>query len=217
MKKLFSIIAVVLFFWSCDNEANKTTNMDETITGSGSQHPGLILTKDGIKDIRANLGSIPIFDETLANYKGDVDEAIENGFDVPVPKDYSGGYTHEKHKSNYRLMHQAGLLYQILDDEQYARFVKDLLFEYADLYPTLPIHPKPRSYARGKLFWQCLNDSNWLVYTSQAYDCIYNYLSDEERNTLESNLFRPFADHISKDSPQFFNRVHNLSTWGNVA
>jgi len=52
---------------------------------------------------------------------------------------------------------------------------------------------------------------------SQAYDAIYNWLSEEERETLENNLFRPFADHISIDSPQFFNRVHNHSTWGNAA
>ena len=56
-----------------------------------------------------------------------------------------------------------------------------------------------------------------MVYASQSYDCIYDYLSEEERSTLENNLFRPFADHISKDNPQFFNRVHNHSTWGNVA
>jgi hypothetical protein len=52
---------------------------------------------------------------------------------------------------------------------------------------------------------------------SQAYDTIYDFLSAEERATLEDNLFRPFADHISVDNPQFFNRVHNHSTWGNAA
>lgn len=114
-------------------------------------------------------------------------------------------------------MQKAGVLYQILDDETYAKFVKDMLFSYAEQYPTWPAHPKTRSYARGKLFWQCLNDSNWLVYTSQAYDCIYNYLTLEERETLETELFKPFANYISKDNPQFFNRVHNHSTWGNVA
>ena len=114
-------------------------------------------------------------------------------------------------------MQKAGVLYQILEDDKYAQFVKEMLFDYAEKYPTWPIHPKPRSYARGKVFWQCLNDSNWLVYTSQAYDCIYNYLSEEERTTLETDLFRPFADHISIDNPQFFNRVHNHATWGNAA
>ena len=47
--------------------------------------------------------------------------------------------------------------------------------EYARIYKTLPIHPQPRSYARGKIFWQCLNDANWLVYVSQAYDCIHHF------------------------------------------
>jgi len=212
IKSSFLVIFLVSILSSCDNSNSTKKNAD-----SESQHPSLILTEQGVKDIRANLGSIPIFDETLAAAQAEIDAEIRNGFDVPIPKDYSGGYTHEKHKKNYVLMQKAGVLYQILDEEKYAKFVKDMLFEYAKMYPTLPIHPKPRSYARGKLFWQCLNDSNWLVYTSQAYDCIYDYLSEEERNTLETNLFKPYADYISKENPHFFNRVHNHSTWGNVA
>ncbi|NER15833.1 heparinase [Spongiivirga citrea] len=207
---LLSVMLVGLV--SCNEDSSTNTNSD-----AQSQHPSLILTQQGVKDIRANLGSIPIFDKTLAANKVEIDAEIENGFDVPIPKDYSGGYTHATHKRNYILMQKAGVLYQILDDEKYAKFVKDMLFQYAKMYPTLPIHPKPRSYARGKLFWQCLNDSNWLVYTSQAYDCIYDYLSEEERTTLETDLFKPYADFISKENPQFFNRVHNHSTWGNVA
>ncbi|MGB5418755.1 alginate lyase family protein [Algibacter sp.] len=209
---LFSFIFFLMM--SCNE---KSLNGIDESTSDDIGHPSLILTKQGVKDIRANLGNIPIFDKTLAATQIEVDAEIENGFDVPTPKDYSGGYTHETHKKNYVLMQKAGALYQILNDDKYAQFVKDMLFEYAKQYPTWPIHPKPRSYARGKLFWQCLNDSNWLVYTSQAYDCIYDFLTEEERNTLETDLFRPFADHISKDSPQFFNRVHNHATWGNSA
>ena len=201
-------------FVSCKQTDSKSS---DNSASEDSNHPSLILTKQGVKDIKANLGSIPIFDKTLEATQQEVDAEIENGFDVPIPKDYSGGYTHETHKKNYVLMQKAGALYQILDDEKYAIFVKDMLFEYAKQYPTWPVHPKTRSYARGKVFWQCLNDSNWLVYTSQAYDCIYDYLTEAERNTLETDLFRPFADHISKDSPQFFNRVHNHATWGNAA
>lgn len=208
------LITLMLVSISCKKQSNK---IDEAIVNDSQQHPKLILTKNGVAAIRSNLGSIPIFDKTLAATKKEVDAEIENGFDVPTPKDYSGGYTHETHKKNYVLMQKAGALYQILDDDKYAKFVKDMLFEYAKQYPTWPIHPKPRSYARGKLFWQCLNDSNWLVYTSQAYDCIYDFLTEEERHTLETDLFRPFADHISKDNPQFFNRVHNHATWGNSA
>ncbi|VXB22846.1 alginate lyase family protein [Maribacter litoralis] len=181
------------------------------------EHPSLILTKKGVQKIRAELGNVPLFDATLQQLKEEIDAEINLGIDTPVPKDYSGGYTHERHKRNMVVMQQAGVLYQILEDEKYAEYVKDMLMQYEAMYKTLPLHPKTRSYARGKLFWQCLNDSNWLVYVSQAYDCIYDYLDKAERKKLEKNLFRPFADHISVDSPQFYQRVHNHSTWGNAA
>ncbi|WP_010137029.1 heparinase II/III domain-containing protein [Ochrovirga pacifica] len=181
------------------------------------EHPMLMVTKAGVQKIRQELGKVPLFDASIKNVKIEVDQAIAAGIDVPVPKDYSGGYTHETHKRNFLIMQKAGLLYQILQDQSYAVYVRDLLFAYEKLYKTLPLHPQTRSYARGKLFWQCLNDSNWLVYTSQAYDCIYDWLSYKERKLLEKNLFRPFADFISVENPQFFNRVHNHSTWGNAA
>ncbi|MRI00504.1 heparinase [Kriegella sp. EG-1] len=184
---------------------------------SSQEHPNLILTKNGVEKIRKELGKVPLFDNSLNKIKQEVEIEIALGIDTPIPKDYSGGYTHERHKTNFIILQKAGVLYQILEDEKYAKYVKDMLMHYEALYKTLPLHPKTRSYARGKLFWQCLNDSNWLVYVSQAYDCIYNYLTEEERNKLETNLFRPFANHISIDSPQFYQRVHNHSTWGNAA
>ena len=186
-------------------------------TAQTADHPSLIMTKDGVEKIRAELGSVPLFDATVQRVKAEVDAEIELGIDTPVPKDYSGGYTHQRHKQNFFILQKAGVLFQILEDEKYAIYIRDMLFQYEAMYKGLPLHPKTRSYARGKLFWQCLNDSNWLVYVSQAYDAIYDYLSAEERQQLEDNLFRPFADHISVDSPQFFNRVHNHSTWGNAA
>ena len=181
------------------------------------EHPSLILTKTGVESIKAQLGTVPLFDKTLAKVKAEVDAEILNGIEVPIPKDFSGGYTHERHKKNFLVIQKAGVLYQILADEHYATYVKQMLMAYAKVYPTLPVHPQTRSYARGKLFWQCLNDANWLVYVAQAYDCVYHFLTTKERNYLEKNLFKPFANFISVDNPQFFNRVHNHSTWGNVA
>ncbi|WP_299118859.1 alginate lyase family protein [uncultured Winogradskyella sp.] len=212
---IITLLTVLFIVFSCKNESD--TNSNNTSQTTTEEHPKLILTAQGVKDIRAQLGSIPIFDNTLQKVKEEIDAEIASGIEVPIPKDYSGGYTHSRHKQNWFALQKAGVLYQILDDEKYAKYVKDMLMQYEALYKTLPLHPKTRSYARGKLFWQCLNDSNWLVYVSQAYDCVYNYLTAEERNKLETNLFRPFADHISVDSPQFYQRVHNHSTWGNAA
>ncbi len=181
------------------------------------ERPGLIMSKAGIKRIRSQLGTVPLFDATLEQVRAEVDAQIAAGIDTPIPKDFSGGYTHVQHKKNFLILQKAGALFQILDDEKYAIYIRDTLFQYEAMYKDLPIHPQTRSYARGKLFWQCLNDSNWLVYVSQAYDSIYEWLPKEEREQLENNLFRPFADFISIENPQFFNRIHNHSTWGNAA
>ena len=187
------------------------------LNGFGQEHPGLILTNGGVEKIHTSLGKVPLFDKTLMKVREEVDHEIELGVIVPEPKDYSGGYSHERHKRNFLTLQKAGLLFQISKDEKYAQYIKDALYAYAEMYPELPLHPQTRSYARGKIFWQCLNDSNWLVYVSQAYDCIYDSLSDEEVEYLNTTLFRPFADFLSVENPQFFDRIHNHSTWGNVA
>ena len=184
---------------------------------NANERSGLILTTKGIKRIQADLGNVPLFDASLKKMQQEVDAEIELGIDTPVPKDFSGGYTHQRHKANFFMLQKAGVLFQILEEEKYAIYIRDMLFQYEAMYKDLPLHPQTRSYARGKIFWQCLNDSNWLLYAAQGYDAVYNWLSEEERNKLEKNLFRPFADHISIDSPPFFNRVHNHSTWGAAA
>ena len=191
--------------------------LSTTAVAESTDHPRLIMTKAGVEKIRSELGKVPLFDAAVERVRAEVDAEIELGIDTPIPLDYSGGYTHQRHKRNFFIMQKAGALYQILEDEKYANYVRDMLFQYEGMYMDLPVHPKERSYARGKLFWQCLNDANWLVFVSQAYDTIYEYLSAEERKTLEENLFRPFADHISVVNPRFFNRVHNHSTWGVAA
>lgn len=187
------------------------------ITVSAADRIGLVMSKSGIEQIRAQLGTVPLFDASLQKVRAEVDAEIASGIHTPVPKDFSGGYTHQRHKRNWFVLQQAGALFQILQDERYAIYIRDMLFEYEAMYKGLPLHPQTRSYARGKLFWQCLNDSNWLFYVSQAYDAIYDWLPANERQQLEQNLFRPFADFISVENPQFFNRIHNHSTWGNAA
>ncbi|MEP0201622.1 MAG: alginate lyase family protein [Halioglobus sp.] len=187
---------------------------------SGAQsegHPKLLLTKAGVENIRSQLGTVPLFDASLKSAKEMVDAEITLGIDTPIPKDFSGGYTHQRHKRNYQVAQTAGVLFQLLQDEQYAQYVRDMLFQYAAMYKDLPLHPQERSYARGKLFWQCLNESVWLVSMSQAYDAIHDWLSVAEREQLEAQLFRPYADFISNENTQFFNRVHNHSTWATAA
>ncbi|MEM6343525.1 MAG: alginate lyase family protein [Bacteroidota bacterium] len=187
------------------------------LRGTSQSHPRLLLGEEHITEIRAQLGQVPLFDSSLAKAKAEVDAAIAEGIQVPVPKDMAGGYTHEQHKKNFFMLQKAGAIFRITEEEKYAQYIRENLLAYAKLYPTLPIHPTDRSYATGKIFWQCLNDANWLVYVSQAYDCIYDWLPAAERQLIEKDLFRPFADFLSVENPQFYDRIHNHSTWGNAA
>lgn len=205
MKKLAIIFFSTILFFGAGRFALAQT------------HPNLILTKEGVTKIRTNIGTVPMFDKVLATTKAEVDAEIDLGVKVPIPKDMAGGYTHERHKKNWFILQKAGNLYQITGDKKYAKYIRESLLAYAKIFPTLPKHPTDRSYATGKIFWQCLNDANWLVYVSQAYDAVYDFMSKEERDFVEKDLFHPLANWISVDNPKFYNRVHNHSTWGNAA
>jgi hypothetical protein len=181
MKPFYVYFLCIIIFSSCNqNTPAKSQDKDQTHL----EHPNLILTKDGVNRIKSNLENAPLFKQTLEVTKVEVDAEMANGINVPLPKDMAGGFTHTQHKINYATMQKAGVLFQITGEEKYAVYIKDMLMAYAKIFPTFKKHPVERSYARGKFFWQCLNDSNWLVYTSQAYDCIRIFLNHMQTSFL---------------------------------
>lgn len=178
-----------------------------------SVHPNLILTKDDVENIKPQTTSYPLFKKSIDQAIKKIDLALEREIDVPVPIHAGGGYTHEKHKQNYDEMHQAGILYQLTGDKKYLTFIKNMLDEYADLYPTLGSHPQGKKQTPGKMFWQRLNETVWLLHTIQAYDCIYEDLSQEDRDNYENNIFHPMVDFFMNDCRHDFDIIHNHGTW----
>ncbi len=142
-----------------------------------------------------------------------VAQMMEQGVIVPEPKDPGGGYTHEQHKRNYRAMYLAGQLFRITGDQVYADYVRDMLLDYAALYPTLGEHPAKASTNVGRLFWQGLNDAVWLVHSVQGYGDIRDTLSDADRDLIDNQVFRRAANFLSVESPHTFDRIHNHATW----
>lgn len=142
---------------------------------------------------------------------------------VPRPVDAAGGFTHEQHKKNYYAMYDAGIAYHETHDAKYAREIEEMLLLYADLYPTLGLHPYDKSPVPGKLFWQTLNESVWLVHTAQAYAEVRPAISKKNRKKIESQLFYPMADFLENGIPEnranyaTFNRMHNHATWACAA
>lgn len=187
------------------------------------QHPSLLFTQKEVKEIKAERGNVPAFDKTLSETLDAADAALKSPISVPVPIDGGGGVVHEQHKSNYYAMFHCGIAYQLTGDKKYATYVANMLEAYAKLYPTLGLHPLHLSSVPGRLFWQTLNESVWLVHTSIAYDCIYNTLSSQQRATIERNLFIPMADFIMNGmgdnhaNNKTFNKMHNHATWATAA
>ena len=184
------------------------------------QHPGLFLTPKGVKEIKSSLGKYPAFDKSVNELKEIADAALISKIEVPMPKDGGGGYTHEKHKNNYYQMNAAGIMFQLTGKKAYAQFTRDMLMQYAQLYPTIGLHPVDKSEVRGKLFWQTLNESVWLVHTANAYDCVYNFIDETDRQFIEKNLFYPMAEFISNGNLKnyaVFNKMHNHGTWATSA
>ncbi|BDD00944.1 alginate lyase family protein [Persicobacter psychrovividus] len=177
------------------------------------QHPSLVLTQNTVQQLREGYQKYPLMHQAIDAMKQRVDAAMQKDMCIPIPKDPGGGFTHEQHKRNYMSMYEAGVLYQVFQDAKYAKYVETMLLKYADMFPSLPTHPVKKSYAPGKLFWQCLNDDNWVVYSTQAYDCVYETLSAKTIKKIEKNLWRPYAKFLSVQNLPVFNRVHNHGAW----
>jgi len=165
----------------------------------------------------ADAARYPLSQRELERVRAAVDRSIAAGINVPVPRDPGGGATHEQHKRNYQAIYGAGLLYRITGETRYADHVRDLLFAYADLIPGLGPHPAAANQVPGRLFWQSLNDSVWLVHASQGYGAVRERLSAADRRRIEDGALRPMARFLSDESPQVFNRIHNHATWANAA
>ena len=190
---------------------------------SAAGHPSLLLTEKGVAEMREARGTIAAFDASMARTLAGADAALASEIVVPEPRDGGGGYSHERHKLNYYEMVDCGIAWQVTGDERYARRVVDMLKAYADIYPSLGFHPVTLSQTPGRLFWQTLNESVWLVHTSMAYDCVYDFLTAAEREHIEKNLFRPMADFLmnglegNRGNNKVFNKMHNHATWATAA
>lgn len=176
-------------------------------------HPALLITAADVPALKQGLAQYPLLGKSYEALRKTADKALASPIAVPVPKDPAGGYTHEQHTRNYYALQAAGLSYQMTKDVKYARFVRDVLLAYSKLIPGLKNHPATKSSSPGRLFWQALNDANWLVYSIQGYDAVYDALTPAERTQIENGAFRPLCAYFTQDLKSWFNLVHNHGVW----
>lgn len=184
---------------------------------AGEPRPRLLLTRADLEQMTSAAPMPAAFSAAIARAGRRVGPYLGNLPDVPVPQHAGGGYSHEQHKRNAVVIQDAGVLYQLTGNTAYVVLARDLLFAYARMYPTLPLHPARKEEAPGKLFWQSLNESVWLLTAIQGYDAIYESLSPAERKSIEDGLFHPLVRFLSTEAPQTFDRIHNHGTWAVAA
>ncbi len=206
MKKSYIILFPLLFLLLGCNQEEAAVSM----------RPRLSLSTAEAQEVMSNLQNLPLLNTSYAQLMAETDKALALAIDVPLPGE-SGGYAHERHKQNYRDMKNAGYMFVFTGATKYAQFVKDMLDMYALLYPTLGPHPLSKKQNPGRLFHQVLNENVWLLNTAQAYDCVYEWLSAEDRLNYETNIFMPMVTLISVDYPEEFDRIHNHGMWSTAA
>ena len=183
------------------------------VSARAQTHPIAFFNTSEAKEVATSLQAFPLLTNSFNTIKKEVDQNIGKDIDVPLPKDPAGGYTHDKHKTNYMLMFNSGILFNLTGEIKYAELVKKMLLKYALLNPTLKKHPQATGNFPGRLFWQSLNDANWLVFAGLAYDLIRPILAAEEIKTIEQGAFKPEVDYFTKDLKDWFNLLHNHAVW----
>lgn len=183
---------------------------------ANAEHPRLLLTAE---DVRQNphWQESALFSASINEARRHLDTVLTATVDIPVPVDAGGGYTHETHKRNAITIHHAGMVYQWTGESKYADLAIAMLLRYAQMYPTLGEHPKKKEQSPGRLFWQSLNESVWLVYAIQGYDAVADRLSAADKETIEERLLRPMARFLSEGQPRTFDRIHNHGAWAAAA
>ena len=157
------------------------------------------------------------FDRTLKAAQDNLATKLDSPLAMPVPKDPGGGYTHETHKANGFLLYDVGQLYALTGEKKYADFAGQAMMDYAEVYPSWTLHPAKKEQSPGRMFWQNLNESMFLLNIAQCYNVIKDALSQEQQEKIEKDLLRNMADFLSVEAPETFNKVHNHGTWATAA
>ena len=180
-------------------------------------HPRLLLGAEEVAALRDAWPRSALFQAAVRRAEARLAPHLEAQPAVPQPKDAGGGHSHERHKANGILLAEAGALFQWTGEAAYATLVRRLLLSYARLYPQLGLHPQRKEQAPGRLFWQSLNESVWLVYAIQGYDAAYDAIGAADRALIEGRLLRPMARFLSLESAATFDKIHNHGTWATAA
>ncbi len=176
----------------------------------------ILLIDSEIELLQKEVGRPSLMGKTIAAQCKAVDAFMKLPLDVPGHGE-AGGYEHNRHKQNYTYMNLAGRLFLITGQEKYGQFVRDLLAIYAEKYLTFDFHVQKNTNPTGRLFHQILNEHCWLMFTSLAYSCVAQSMTQAERDAVIKGVFEPMLDMFTVKYAHDFDRIHNHGIWAVAA
>ncbi|NUW75743.1 heparinase II/III family protein [Vibrio mediterranei] len=177
----------------------------------------LLLNFEEAAELRKDLGKETLLGKKLARDIAQVNDYMaEVGIEVPGHGE-GGGYEHNRHKQNYIHIDLAGRLFLITEETKYRDYIVEMLTAYANVYPTLESNVSRDTNPPGKIFHQTLNENMWMLYASCAYSCVYHTLSDEQKQHIETDLFKQMIDLFVVTYGHDFDIVHNHGLWAVAA
>jgi len=126
--------------------------------------------------------------------------------DVPIMSQHSGWA---------RAIRDLGLAYALTGEAAYADQAREILLAYADVYLSYPLHNVRGEEGSGAMHVaaQPLSEAVWLIPVVQGFDCIWDTLTEADRQTIADQLLLPAAEIIRP----YARSIHNIPCWENSA
>ena len=188
-------------------------------------HPNLLLNQTEIQEIKQKVEQYPWAREAYRKLKANAD-AWATRTEIAVPET-GGGFYHAADATAYQITEEhyrhadaardMGLMFQLTGDRKYVKNAKAILLDYADKYLTYEIHDKAertgeQAEAGGRATPQGINEATWAISVAWAYDLLYDELTPQEREAIETRVLRPAAEIIMDNNEG----RHNHQTWYNA-
>lgn len=110
---------------------------------------------------------------------------------------YNWAWVNFVHAHNYGFMNDCMYLYLATGEKRYARYICDMLLDYAAKYPGYMVHDanrRPTEAFSGKMFGQSLDEAVWASDIARAYVAARPVMTPDEIKNIENGYLRECAN-----------------------
>jgi len=110
---------------------------------------------------------------------------------------YNWAWINYVHAENLNFLTSCMYLYIATKEIKYAEYIKEMMLDYAQKYPTYMVHNASRVSSEahsGKMFAQSLDESVWASDAAKAYLTAKGIMNDEEIKKIEKGYLQECAN-----------------------